>query len=84
MRRRHAIEMAERLKAILHEKGVEFYRESPTNQQFVLLDDGRLEELKKQVSVSFWEKHGPDRTVVRFATSWSTTEEDLEFLRSVL
>lgn len=81
---RHAIEMAERLKTLLHEKDVEFYLESPTNQQFVILDDRRVEELRTQVSFSFWEKHGPDKTVLRFATSWSTTAEDLEFLRTVL
>ena len=81
---RHAIEMAERLKAILREKGVEFYLESPTNQQFVILDDARAQALKAQVSFDFWEKRGPDKTVVRFATSWSTTAQDLEFLRSVL
>lgn len=81
---RHAIEAAEELKAILHEKGVEFYLESPTNQQFVILDDTKLEELKRQVSYSFWEKWGPNQTVVRFCTSWSTTQEDLDVLRSVL
>ena len=81
---RHAIEMAERLKALLHEKGVEFYLESPTNQQFVILDDRQVEALRTQVSFDIWEKHGPGRSVVRFATSWSTTTEDLEFLRSVL
>ena len=81
---RHAIEMAERLKALLHEKGVEFYLESPTNQQFVILDDRQAEAIRTQVSFSFWEKYGADKTVVRFATSWSTTVEDLEFLRSVL
>ena len=81
---RHAIDMAERLKAILREKGVEFYLESPTNQQFVILDDRRAEALKTKVSFSFWEKYGPDRTVIRLATSWSTTEEDREFLRTVL
>ena len=81
---RHAIEMAEKLKALLHEKNVEFYLESPTNQQFVILDNKKVEMLREQVSFSFWEKYGPDRTVVRFATSWFTTEEDLDFLRSVL
>ena len=81
---RHAIEMAERLKALLHEKGVEFYLESPTNQQFVILDDRQVEALRTQVSFDIWEKHGPGKSVVRFATSWSTTMEDLEFLRSVL
>ena len=80
----HAIEMAEQLKAVLHEKNVEFYLESPTNQQFVILEDSRVNELRKQVSFGFWEKYGPDKTVVRFATSWSTTREELEFLRSVL
>lgn len=81
---RHAIEMAEELRAIFHEKGVEFYLESPTNQQFLILEDRKLEELKKRVSFSFWEKRGPDRTVARFCTSWSTTREDLEALRSSL
>ena len=81
---RHAIEMAQRLKAILREKGVEFFLESPTNQQFVILDDSRAEELSRQVTFDFWEKRGPEQTVVRFATSWSTTAEDLEYLRSVL
>lgn len=81
---RHAIEMAEKLKALLHEKGVEFYLESPTNQQFVILDDRQVETLRERVSFSFWEKYGPDKTVARFATSWSTTVGDLEFLRSVL
>lgn len=81
---RHAIEMAEELKRLLHEKGVEFYLESPTNQQFVILEDSRVEALKTKVSFSFWEKYGPDKTVVRFATSWSTTREDLGYLRSVL
>lgn len=81
---RHAIEMAGELKAILHEKGVEFYLESPTNQQFVILDDRRVEELKQQVGFSFWEKYDGGRTVIRLCTSWSTTREDLELLRSIL
>ena len=81
---RRAIETAEELKTILREKGVAFYLESPTNQQFVILDDQRAEELKKQVAFSFWEKRGPNQTVARFCTSWSTTREDLELLRSVL
>ncbi len=81
---RHAMEMAQELRAVLHEKGIEFYLESPTNQQFVILDDAKVEELKKQVSFSFWEKCDAHHTVVRFCTSWSTTREDLEFLRAVL
>ncbi len=80
----HAIEMASKLKKILSAHGLEFYIDSPTNQQFVVLENDLLERLKKDVSVSFWEKKDEDHTVVRLATSWSTTEEDLEALERAL
>ena len=80
----HVIRMAQKLKAIFEEKGYRFYMDSPTNQQFIILENQKLEELKKQVGVSFWELYGKDHTVVRFATAWSTTEEDLERLRQLL
>ena len=43
-----------------------------------------MEELKKVVTFSFWEKFGEDRTVVRFATSWATREEDVKELLKLL
>lgn len=81
---RHAIEMAVRLRQLLHEKGIPFYLESPTNQQFVILEDGMYRRLQERAAVSFWEKYDKTHTVVRFATSWSTTEADLEELEKVL
>ena len=81
---RHAIDMAARLREIFHEKGIPFFLESPTNQQFVILENSELERLKKEVAFSFWERLGETRTVVRFATSWSTRPEELEALRALL
>lgn len=81
---RHAIEMAEELKTILKEKGCKFYLESPTNQQFILLEDSQVERLRKHVAFSFWEKADAGHTIIRLVTSWSTKEEDLEKLREVL
>ncbi len=81
---RHAIDMAEKLKVVLKEKGCTFYLESPTNQQFVVLEDEKYEALTKKVAVSFWEKLDERHTVVRLATSWSTREEDIEALKGVL
>ena len=80
----HAIEMAAKLKEILDAHGLEFYLESPTNQQFVVIDNNLFERLKGDVAVSFWEKKDEDHTVVRLATSWSTTDEDLEALDKAL
>ncbi|MBR5509789.1 MAG: low specificity L-threonine aldolase [Lachnospiraceae bacterium] len=81
---RHAIDMAELLKKGFQEKGYEFYLDSPTNQQFIILKDEDLIRLKKQVVCSFWEKPDEDHTVVRFATSWATQKEDIEKLMEVL
>lgn len=81
---RHAIEMAEKLKAVLKEKGCTFYLESPTNQQFILLENSQLERLNKHVKFSVWEKPDPGHTIIRLVTSWSTKVEDVERLREIL
>ena len=81
---RHAIEMAETMKGIFRIHGLKMYLESPTNQQFLILENRQMEELAKEIAFSFWEKYDEDHTVVRLATSWSTTEEDLEKLDQVL
>ena len=81
---RHAMELAEELKQMLCDKGYRFAWESPTNQQFVILENKQYERLKKQVAISFWEKYDDNHTVVRLATSWATTRDDLEKLNEIL
>lgn len=80
----HAITMAEKMKKILKEKGLSFYIESPTNQQFVIVEDDKMEDLKEKILFSFWEKYDDTHTVIRFVTSWSTQEDDLIALRAAL
>ncbi len=80
----HAIEMAKLMTQIFEEKGYQFYLKSPTNQQFIILDDEKIKELEDKVSFSFWEKSDETHTVVRFATSWATTKENIEKLRELL
>ena len=80
----HAIDMAEKLKKLFEDKGCEFYIKSPTNQQFIILENDKMDELGKKVEFSFWESLDKDRSVVRFATSWSTSEEDLKELEKIL
>lgn len=80
----HGIRMADRMKLILREQGLPFFLETPTNQQFILLEDRLLPPLAEQVTYSFWEKPDKDHTVIRLATSWATTEEELDGLRAAL
>lgn len=81
---RHAIEMAELLKQGLKEKGYTFHLDSPTNQQFIVLEDEKYNELQKQVRCCFWEKPDDTHTVVRFATSWATPKENIDRLMELL
>lgn len=81
---KNAIETAEMLKKGLREKEYEFYIDSPTNQIFLVLSDREMEEWKKKVVFSFWEKIGENQTVIRLATSWATKKKDVEELLSVL
>ena len=81
---RDAIILAGKIEEIFAEKGYSFFIESPTNQQFIILDNKKLEEISSKVNISIWEKYDNTHTVVRFATSWSTTEEDLEYLKGIL
>lgn len=81
---KNAIDTAEALKKALKEKGYRFLLDSPTNQQFVILENKFMEELKKSVKFNFWEKYDKDHTVVRFATSWSTKMENVEKLINLL
>ena len=81
---RHAIEMAELLKKGFEEKGYPFFIKSPTNQQFIVLENQQMEKIKKEVTYSQWEKIDKTHTVVRFATSWATTEEDVKKLIALI
>ncbi len=81
---KHAIDLAERLKSIIERSGIPFFLESPTNQQFVVLENSLKEKLSKEVGFGFWETVDEDHTAVRFATSWSTTDEDLDKLEKLL
>ncbi len=78
---RHAIDMAMQLKAMLREKGCRFFLDSPTNQQFVVLENQQLAALAEHVAFDLWDRIDPDHTAVRFATSWATTPEQIAELR---
>ena len=81
---RHAVDMAMKLKKGFAEKGYEFYMDSSTNQQFIILDDAQFEKLEKISVFEIWEKLGDGRTVVRFCTSWATREEDVDALLAMI
>ena len=81
---RQAIETAQALRRVLHERGYQFFLETPTNQQFVILPNEDMARIREHASIEYWEKYDDTHTVVRFCTSWATTQEDIDVLAAVL
>lgn len=80
----NAIAQANRLRSALQKKGYVFAIDSPTNQTFVVLENKRMDALAKQVWFDVWEKKDETHTVVRFCTSWATTQENVDALIAIL
>ena len=81
---RHAIEMAMQMKQIFQEKGCEFFIDSPTNQQFVILPNETIERLAGHIEFTHWGKADIHHTICRFVTSWATTQEEIDELKRLL
>lgn len=81
---KNASDRANDIKKAFSERGYKFYINSPTNQQFIILDNEKLKELKTKVGFEVWEKYDDTHTVVRFASSWSTTKDDVAELAKLL
>ena len=80
---RHAIEQAMRLRDAFVAKGYDMYSNSPTNQQFVLLDKETIVRLEKDFVFEQWFPVG-DKMNCRFVTSWATRPEDVDALIDAL
>ena len=70
--------------AALRRAQLPFFLETPTNQQFAVVEDSLLPKLAKYVNYGFWEKPDDTHTVIRFATGWATKPEDVDELAKYL
>ena len=79
-----AIKTAMRMKALFIRKGFEFLVDSPTNQQFVIMDNEQAERLSDQVQFTHFGQTDRHHTICRFVTSWATTDAELDELERIL
>lgn len=77
---RHANMMADRIRDALRSKGYPIVAEDRTNQTFTIMPDTALEVLKKDFTFSTQERVDLTHTMVRFCTSWGSTEESVNLL----
>lgn len=81
---KNAIDRAEELKELFASRGYEFFLDSPTNQQFIILNDEQMAKIGEKCRFGFWEKLPDGRTVVRFATSFATTKDEIRTLAEII
>ena len=80
----HAVSLALKIRDAFRAKGFPFLVDSPTNQQFPILDNATMERLAKDFRFSVWQKIDAGHTAVRFCTSWATRPEAVEALIAAL
>ena len=77
---RHAVRLARMIHDAFAQKGISFLYPSPTNQQFPILSKGQQAFLSRKYAFCPWEPVDENHDAVRFCTSWSTREEDVQAL----
>lgn len=77
---RHAVGLAMKLRDGFIAKWYNPEIDSYTNQQFFTLPNELIEKLKAVATFDYWGAPGPEESTIRFVTSWSTTDEDVENL----
>lgn len=68
----------------LERAGYRLYFKSPTNQVFFVIENEKLKSLGEKVLYGFLEKYDESHTVIRFCTSWATTQKDVDSLLEVI
>ena len=77
---KEAVRLALKIREAFRKAGYNVVIESPTNQQFFQLPNDVIDRLRESISFDYWGPRGERESVVRFVTSWSTTEQDVEML----
>lgn len=81
---RSANAYADQLRSLLSELGCPLPGYNRTNQVFTILPDKALDILSEDFLFTVWKRVDKEHQMVRFCTSWSTTQEDMDALCNAL
>ena len=80
----HANKMSEKLANIFKDFKFDFYVEPCSNQLFPILPNSLMEKLSNEFLYSVEKRIDEKNEVVRFVTSWATTEDDVAAVENFL
>ena len=74
------VDQALRIRDAFQKRGVTLHFDSHANQQFPILTQNQREHFAANYKTSFWQQLEDGRAVVRFCTTWATTDEAVDQL----
>lgn len=77
---KNAVKYALQIKEAFAAKGIPSFIDSPTNQQFVVVENSIMNKLAEKYVFEYDHKVDDTHNCIRFCTSWSTKEEEIEAL----
>ena len=81
---KHAVASAGRVRELLLKNGYTLYADSPSNMVFPVLENKKMEALRKEVLFDYIAKVDETHSAVRFVCSWATREESIDELEKLL
>ena len=80
----NAIDKAMQIKKAFVDAGYKLFIDSPTNQQFFVLPNDVLDQLRQHATFELWGPRGKTESTVRFVTDWATSQADVDELIALL
>ena len=80
----HADALALQIRSALEARGLSMYNSSTTNQQFIILTPVQQASLSETFIFEHYAKTEDGRDIIRFCTSWATTQSEVDALVSAI
>lgn len=80
----HADALALQIRNALEARGLSMYNSSTTNQQFIILTPVQQASLSETFIFEHYAKTEDGRDIIRFCTSWATTQSEVDALVSAI
>lgn len=81
---KNGVDCAFMIRDELIKKGYKLYCDSPTNQQFIVVSNEKLQELKENIGFGYMDAYDENSSIIRLCTSFATKKEDVEKLKQLL
>lgn len=81
---KNAVDLAHQINDAFTSHGIKMHGTSTTNQQFAELTDAQIAKLSEKFAFELWGDGEPGKKIMRFCTSWATTQAYVDELKAAI